>query len=118
MKCRFIFAVITVLLLSKTGIRAQQDSSESSADVAFWVAYRGRPRVALFGPPEKAFNKNVAEIRAFRRTRSCWRWDGGSCIGFVPKEATKAGLRAGSSAFLTLQIEVDSPDEQGLWYSG
>jgi len=59
MKCRFIFAVITVLLLSKTGIRAQQDSSESSADVAFWVAYWGRPRVALSGPPEKAFNKNV-----------------------------------------------------------
>jgi hypothetical protein len=35
---------------------------------------------------------------------------GGSCIRFAPKEATNAGLRTGSSAFPTLQIEIDSPD--------
>jgi len=173
MKCRFIFAVITVILLSKTGIRAQQDSSESSADVASWVAYWGRPRVALFGPEEEAFNKNVHEIMfpwndhdepsnpnvlddnvqwlknhardrfyidgyassrgeliynlALSQRRADWvkqaliskgipegrivlAVDGGSCIRFVPKEATNAGLRTGSSAFLTLQIEMDSPD--------
>jgi outer membrane protein OmpA-like peptidoglycan-associated protein len=34
----------------------------------------------------------------------------GSCIRFAPKEATNAGLRTGSSAFPTLQIEIDSPD--------
>src|SRR3977135_1537864 len=62
MKCRLIFAVITVLLLSNTGILAQQDSSESSADVAFWVAYWGRPRVVLFGAEEEAFNNNVHAI--------------------------------------------------------
>ncbi len=62
MKCRLIFAVITVLLLSSTGILAQQDSSESSADVAFWVAYWGQPRVVVFGAEEEAFNKNVHEI--------------------------------------------------------
>jgi OmpA family len=36
--------------------------SESSTDVAFWVTYRGKPRVVLFGPVEEAFNKNMHEI--------------------------------------------------------
>jgi outer membrane protein OmpA-like peptidoglycan-associated protein len=62
MKCRFRFALITMLLLTSTGILAQQDASESSADVAFWVAYWARPRVVLFGPDEEAFNQNVHEI--------------------------------------------------------
>jgi len=62
MKCRLIFPAITVLLLSSTGILAQQDSSESSADIAFWVAYWGQPRVVLFGPEQEAFNNNVDEI--------------------------------------------------------
>jgi hypothetical protein len=51
-----------MLLLSTTGIFAQQGSSESSADVAFWVAYWGRPRLVLLGPEEEAFNNNVHEI--------------------------------------------------------
>ena len=59
MKCRLVFAVITVLLLTSTGIFAQQSSSQSSADVAFWVASWAQPRVALFGPEQEAFNKNV-----------------------------------------------------------
>ena len=62
MKCRFGFAVITMLLLTSIGMYAQQDASESSADVAFWVAYWERPRVVLFGPDEEAFNQNVHEI--------------------------------------------------------
>ena len=62
MKCRLVLALITMLLLSSSGIFAQEDASESSADVAFWVAYWGRPRVVLFGPEVEAFNKNIHEI--------------------------------------------------------
>ena len=36
--------------------------SEAPADVAFWVAYWGKPRVVLFGPEQEAFNQNVHEI--------------------------------------------------------
>ena len=62
MKYRLLFAVITMLLLTSTGIFAQQSASESSADVAFWVAHWAGPRVVLFGPEEEAFNNNVHEI--------------------------------------------------------
>jgi len=62
MKCRLVFVVITMLLLTSTGIFAQRGFSESSADVAFWVAYWGRPRVVLFGTEEQAFNDNIHEI--------------------------------------------------------
>jgi outer membrane protein OmpA-like peptidoglycan-associated protein len=62
MKCRLVFAVITMLLSTSTGIFAQQDFSESSADIAFWVAYWGHPRVALLGPEQESFNKNIQEI--------------------------------------------------------
>jgi outer membrane protein OmpA-like peptidoglycan-associated protein len=62
MKCRLIFTAITMVLLTSTGIFAQQGSSESSPDVAFWVAYWAQPRIALFGPEQEAFNKNLQEI--------------------------------------------------------
>jgi outer membrane protein OmpA-like peptidoglycan-associated protein len=63
--------VITTLLLTGIKLSAQQDSSKAStdvvfseppSDVAFWVAYWGKPRVALFGPEEEAFNQNVHEL--------------------------------------------------------
>ena len=41
---------------------AQQNPPESSADVAYWVAYWVQPRVVLFGPEERAFNQNLREI--------------------------------------------------------
>jgi len=62
MKCRIVFALITILLLSSTAMFAQQDALESSADVSFWVSYWGQPRVILYGPEEEAFNTNVHEI--------------------------------------------------------
>ena len=71
MKWRLAFVVITVLFLSSIGLSAQQGTSEVSTDVAFteaptdvafWVAYWGKPRVVLFGPAEEAFNQNVHEI--------------------------------------------------------
>jgi outer membrane protein OmpA-like peptidoglycan-associated protein len=69
MKCRLGFVVIAILFLTNIQIFAQQGAgptdvafSESSTDVAFWVAYWGRPRVVLFGPAEEAFNTNVQPV--------------------------------------------------------
>ena len=71
MKCRLVLAVITMLFLSSIELSAQQGTSEGSTDVAFteaptdvafWVAYWGKPRVILFGPEQEAFNQNVHEI--------------------------------------------------------
>jgi outer membrane protein OmpA-like peptidoglycan-associated protein len=71
MKCRLAFIVITMLFLTRIETFAQQTTSEASTDVAFseastdvdfWVAYWGKPRVALFGPEEEAFTQNVHEI--------------------------------------------------------
>src|ERR1700733_12525388 len=71
MKSRLVFAVITMLFLTSMETFAQQGNSEAStdvafsevpADVAFWVAYWGKPRVIIFGPEQEAFNQNVHEI--------------------------------------------------------
>jgi outer membrane protein OmpA-like peptidoglycan-associated protein len=71
MKCRFVFVVITMFFLANFEIFAQQSTADASTDVAFsevptdvafWVAYWGKPRVVLFGPEEEAFNQNVREI--------------------------------------------------------
>ena len=60
-----------MLLFTSIQIVAQQGTSkastdvaftESPSDVAFWVAYWGKPRVVLFGPEQEAFNQNVHEI--------------------------------------------------------
>jgi outer membrane protein OmpA-like peptidoglycan-associated protein len=59
---KYRVTLIVVTLLTSTEIFAQQGFSESSADVAFWVAYWGRPRVVLFGPEEQVFNSNIHEI--------------------------------------------------------
>jgi outer membrane protein OmpA-like peptidoglycan-associated protein len=62
MKCRLIFAVIALLLMTSTGMFAQQDFLEPPADVAFWVSYWAQPKVVMFGPEEEAFNQNVHEV--------------------------------------------------------
>ena len=71
MKCRLALVMITTLLLTGTEMFAQQGASpastdvafsESPTDVAFWVAYWGKPRVVVFGPEEEAFNQNAQEI--------------------------------------------------------
>jgi outer membrane protein OmpA-like peptidoglycan-associated protein len=62
MKCRLVFAVMTMCLLTTTGTFAQQNIPEAPADVAFWVAHWSQPRLVLFGPEEQAFNDNVHEI--------------------------------------------------------
>ncbi len=71
MKHRIVFVVITMLFFANIEIFAQQDTSgastdvafsEAPTDVAFWVAYWGKPRVIIFGPEQEAFNQNVHEI--------------------------------------------------------
>jgi outer membrane protein OmpA-like peptidoglycan-associated protein len=62
MRFRLSFLVITMFLFTGLGVFAQQDTSASSPDAAFWVSYWGQPRVVLFGPDEEAFNNNVHEI--------------------------------------------------------
>jgi len=54
------FAVITVLLLAKPGY-VHNRILQNRPLMLLLVAYWGRPRVALFGPEEEAFNKNVHE---------------------------------------------------------
>jgi outer membrane protein OmpA-like peptidoglycan-associated protein len=62
MKCHLVLIVATMFLLASPGIFAQQASANSSDDVGYWVAYWGRPRVALFGPEEQAFNESMHEV--------------------------------------------------------
>jgi outer membrane protein OmpA-like peptidoglycan-associated protein len=62
MKCLFSLAAMVLLLLTGTDMRAQRESPESSADVAFWVAHWAQPRVVSFGPEEAAFNQNMHDI--------------------------------------------------------
>jgi outer membrane protein OmpA-like peptidoglycan-associated protein len=71
MKCRLVLVAVTMTLFSSTTLFAQRDTSrgvgdaaftEAPADVAFWVAYWGNPRVVLFGSEQEAFNQNVHEI--------------------------------------------------------
>jgi outer membrane protein OmpA-like peptidoglycan-associated protein len=62
MKFRLVVIVITLLFFASIDVFAQQGSAEASTDVAFWVAYWGKPRVILFGPEQEAFSQNVHEI--------------------------------------------------------
>jgi outer membrane protein OmpA-like peptidoglycan-associated protein len=62
MKCRLVLVAIAMLLLTSTGMFAQQNVLEPSADVAFWVAHWAHPRVVLYGPDEEAFNDNMHEV--------------------------------------------------------
>jgi len=71
MKYRLAIIVITMLFFAGIEVLAQEGSakvsadvafSEAPTDVAFWVAYWGKPRVVLFGPEQEAFNQNVHEI--------------------------------------------------------
>ncbi len=70
MKCRLAFVVVAMAFLTSTQILAQQGApastdvafAESPTDVAFWVAFWGKPRLVLFGPGEEAFNTNVHDV--------------------------------------------------------
>ncbi len=66
MKRRLFLVVATMLLLTSPLMFAQPGSANLSADVAFWVDHWSRPKLALFGPEEEAFNKNVHQITFVR----------------------------------------------------
>jgi peptidoglycan-associated lipoprotein len=61
MKYRLILVAVTVLLMTSIPLLAEGPSAASSDD-AFWVDYWAKPRVALFGPEEQAFNQNMQVI--------------------------------------------------------
>jgi outer membrane protein OmpA-like peptidoglycan-associated protein len=61
MKCRLVLVGVTILLVTSISLFAK-GASGSSADDAFWVAYWSKPKVALYGPEEQAFNENIHEI--------------------------------------------------------
>jgi outer membrane protein OmpA-like peptidoglycan-associated protein len=61
MKCRLVLVGVTILLVTSIPLFAK-GASGSSADDAFWVAYWSKPKVALYGPEEQAFNENIHEI--------------------------------------------------------
>jgi outer membrane protein OmpA-like peptidoglycan-associated protein len=62
MKCRLALIAGTMLLVTSIPLFAKGPSG-ASADDSYWVAYWAKPRVALFGPEEQAFNENVHEIQ-------------------------------------------------------
>ena len=60
---RRIVFIVTVVLLTSSGIFAQTGSSrESSQAVAYWVDFWSRPPVFLFGPQQEEFFKNMQVI--------------------------------------------------------
>jgi outer membrane protein OmpA-like peptidoglycan-associated protein len=61
MKCRLVLVGVTILLVTSIPLFAK-GASGSSADDAFWVAYWSKPKVALYGPEEQAFNENIHGI--------------------------------------------------------
>ena len=62
MKSRLVLLLPPLLLLTAIPLFAR-GTSGTSADDAFWVAYWAKPRVALHGPDEQAFNDKVHEVR-------------------------------------------------------
>ncbi len=71
MKYRLVVVVITMLFFASIEAFAQEGSakaptdvsfSEAPTDIAYWVAYWGKPRVVVFGSEQEAFNQNVHEI--------------------------------------------------------
>jgi outer membrane protein OmpA-like peptidoglycan-associated protein len=61
MKCRVFLVAVNLLLMAGIPLVAR-GASGARADDAFWVAYWAKPKLALFGPEEQAFNENVHKI--------------------------------------------------------
>ena len=62
MKCRVGLVAVTMLLLTSMPLFAKTLTGVS-ADYAFWVDFWAKPKLALSGPPEQAFNENVHEVK-------------------------------------------------------
>ena len=61
MKCGPVLVGVTMLFATSVPLFANGPSA-APADDAFWVAYWAKPKVALYGPENQAFNENVHEI--------------------------------------------------------
>jgi len=61
MKCRLALAGITMFLATNIPL-FMNSASAAPHDDAFWVAYWAKPKVAIYGPEEQAFNENVHKI--------------------------------------------------------
>lgn len=61
MKCRFVPAAVAMLLFTGIPLFAMGPSAPTP-DNAYWVDHWSKPRVALYGPEEQAFNENVHAI--------------------------------------------------------
>ena len=61
MRCGLVLAAVTTLLATSIPSFAK-GTSGTPPDDAFWVAYWAKPKVAIYGPEEQAFNENVHKI--------------------------------------------------------
>jgi len=61
MKCRLVLLGVTMLLVTSVPLAAKSPSA-AFGDDAFWVAYWAKPKVAIYGPENQAFNENVHQI--------------------------------------------------------
>jgi len=59
---RFIVVASIVLLFAGSAAFAQETSTNSLTDTAYWVNYWSHPPVALFGPDEEAFNSGLQVV--------------------------------------------------------
>lgn len=62
MNCRLALVGVTMFLVTSSPLIAKGASGAQGSD-DFWVAHWAKPRVALLGPENEAFNQNVREIR-------------------------------------------------------
>jgi len=61
MKYPLAFVGVTMLLVTSIPLHAK-GASAPPGDDAFWVAYWAKPKLALYGPENQAFNENVHHI--------------------------------------------------------
>lgn len=61
MKRGLVIAAIATVLVSTMPLSANGASGRAGDD-AFWVAYWSKPRVAIYGPEEQAFNESIHEV--------------------------------------------------------
>lgn len=62
MKFRLVLLGVTMFFVTSIpGIA--KSASGGTADDAFWVAYWAKPKVALYGPDNQAFNENMHQIK-------------------------------------------------------
>jgi outer membrane protein OmpA-like peptidoglycan-associated protein len=62
MKCRLTLVAVTMIFVTSMPLFAKTLTGVS-ADYAFWVDFWAKPKLALSGPAEQAFNENVHQVK-------------------------------------------------------